>query len=140
MTPEMEILLAVTIVIEIVIVVVVCKGWNSKKQQEFRAKHEEEVKRWEEQRYKEGKVIVEAKIIGTGDGSQGKYGLGGALAGGLIGGVPGAIVGAALPNGRSDQKIRFLVKYSDGRIVTKDCWPNGWEYKELIKYVKWEDV
>ena len=38
------------------------------------------------------------------------------------------------------QLQRFAIKYADGHIVIKEVHPDTWEYKRLMKYVKWEDI
>ena len=38
------------------------------------------------------------------------------------------------------QLQRFAIKYADGHIVIKEVHPDTWEYKKLMKYVKWEDI
>jgi hypothetical protein len=80
------------------------------------------------------------KLLDGGSTTYKRGGLGGAVVGGLIGGLPGAVVGAAMPSADGTQKQKFAVKYSDGRVVIKELHPNEWEYKELMKYVKWEDI
>lgn len=104
----------------------------------------EQAARREELQRKEAKhryenSIVEVKIIGGGSTVNKTHGLGGAIVGGALFGVPGAIVGSVIPKG-SEQKVRFAVKYGSGKVVIQEHHPNSWEYKELIKYVKWEDL
>lgn len=85
------------------------------------------------------KTIVEVKMLGVGATSQKRGGLGGAILGGFVAGPIGAVVGAAIPT-NGEQKVRFAVRYGDGRVEVKEYHPNSWEYKELIKHVKWEDL
>lgn len=89
-------------------------------------------------RRRQSQTIVEVKLIGGGSSVHKRYGLGGAVVGGLLFNIPGAIVGAMIPKG-SEQLQRFIVKYGDGHIETKDIHPNSREYKQLIKHVKFED-
>jgi hypothetical protein len=112
------------------------KRWEEKN----RKANEDAMRRDQEWKYAHGKVIVEVKMLGGGSTAYKHRGVGGAVVGGLIGGVPGAIVGAALPSTDGTQKQKFAVKYSDGKVVIKELHPNSWEYKELMKYVKWEDI
>lgn len=88
----------------------------------------------------EHETIVEVKLIGGGEVKNHKYGAKGAVVGGLMGGVPGAVVGAVLPNGKQSQKQKFLVRYQDGHVETKECKPGSREYEKLIMYVNWEDL
>ena len=83
--------------------------------------------------------IVEVKYLGAGGMTQKRGGLGGALLGGFFAGPLGAVVGAAIPK-NGEEKHRFAVKYADGRVKIKELHPNSWEYKELMKYVKWEEL
>lgn len=85
-------------------------------------------------------TIVEVKLLAGGSTSYKRNGAGGAVIGGLVGGLPGAVIGASLPSTDGTQKQKFAVKYSDGRVVIKELHPNSWEYKELMKHVKWEDI
>lgn len=104
-------------------------------------REEEHRKEWQHREIERQKKnrIVEVKYLGTGKTTQKRGGLGGFLLGGLFGGPIGAVVGAAIPE-NGDALQRFAVKYADGRVVIKDLHPNSWEYKELVKYVKWEDL
>lgn len=88
---------------------------------------------------KYARSIVEVKIIGGGSTVTTTHGLGGAIVGGALFGVPGAIVGSVIPKG-SEQKVRFAVKYGSGKVEIQEHHPNSWEYKELMKHVKWEDL
>ena len=112
------------------------KRWE----EENRRRNEEDARRLQEWKYAHGKVIVEVKLLDGGSTTYKRGGLGGAVVGGLIGGLPGAVVGAAMPGTDGTQKQKFAVKYSDGRVVIKELHPNEWEYKELMKYVKWENI
>lgn len=38
------------------------------------------------------------------------------------------------------QLQKFAIKYADGHIVIKEVHPDTFEYKKLMKYVKWEDI
>lgn len=38
------------------------------------------------------------------------------------------------------QLQKFAIKYADGHIVVKEVHPDTFEYKKLMKYVKWEDI
>jgi hypothetical protein len=108
-----------------------------------RLRAEREVRRAETHRKEERRryenSIVEVKIIGGGSTKNKTHGLGGAIVGGALFGVPGAIVGSVIPKG-TEQMVRFAVKYGSGKVVIKECHPNSWEYKELMKHVKWEDL
>jgi hypothetical protein len=79
------------------------------------------------------------KLLGGGSVKQKRAGAGGFALGGLLFGLPGAIAGAFIPDG-TEQRQRFAVKYGDGRVEVKELHPNSWEYKELMKHVKWEDL
>lgn len=107
-----------------------------RKAQQERYEREAEARRLAKQR---AKTIVEVKMLGTGATSQKRGGLGGALLGGFVAGPVGAVVGATIPT-NGEQKVRFAVKYGDGRVEVKELHPNSWEYKELMKHVKWEDL
>lgn len=110
-------------------------------QAENRAHQEErrkELQQKEIERQKK-KQIVEVKYLGAGATTQKRGGLGGAVVGGFIAGPLGAVVGASIPK-NAEGLQRFAVKYGDGRVVIKEVHPNSWEYKELMKYVKWEKI
>lgn len=89
---------------------------------------------------REARKIVEVKLLGGGSTTYKRGGLGGAAFGGFIGGAPGAIVGAVLPSGKGVQKQKFAVKYANGEVAVREYAPGTSEYKELMKYVKWEDI
>lgn len=91
------------------------------------------------QEMKYAKSIVEVKLLGGGSVKQKRAGAGGFALGGLLFGLPGAIAGSFIPDG-TERLQRFAVRYGDGRVEVKECHPNSWEYKELIKRVKWEDL
>lgn len=84
--------------------------------------------------------IVEVKYLGGGTVQEKKYGMKGAVIGGFFGGVPGAVVGSVLPSGKQRQKQKFAVKYSDGSVRIVECFQNSNTYRELVKYVKWEEL
>lgn len=107
---------------------------NRARQEEFRK--EQEAKAAERRKKYQ---IVEVKYLGAGGMTQKRGGLGGAMLGGFFAGPLGAVVGAAIPK-NGEEKQRFAVKYGDGRVEIKELHPNSWEYKELMKYVKWEDL
>lgn len=120
--------------------------WHDKrKSPEEKQKEEEKLQREREaiaeawNARKKRTDIVEVKYLGTGATTQKRGGLGGFLLGGLFAGPIGAVVGAAIPE-NGDALQRFAVKYANGRVVIKDLHPNSWEYEELVKYVKWEDL
>lgn len=89
-------------------------------------------------RYPE-RTIVEVKPLGPGAWARKCGGLSGAMVGALTAGPLGAVVGAVLPT-KGERLQRFAVRYADGHIEVKDLSPNNWEYKKLMKYVKWEDI
>lgn len=140
----MEMLLVISIILIIVLfalVPVVKKSEAQKRWEEKNRKaNEDAMRREQEWKYAHGKVIVEVKLLGGGSTAYKHRGVSGAIVGGFFGSIPGAVVGAALPSTDGTQKQRFAVKYSDGKVVIKELHPNSWEYKELMKYVKWEDV
>ena len=84
-----------------------------------------------------GKKIVEVKLLGA--GSEDHRSIGGAIVGGIVAGPLGAVVGGT-QGGKGKQKQRFAVKYSDGSVVIKEVRTNSAEYKNLMKYVSWEDI
>lgn len=84
--------------------------------------------------------IVEVKMLDGGVTNQKTGGLGGAVLGGLVAGPIGAVIGGTAASGKSEKFQRFAVKYADGHVAVKELHPNSWEYKELMKYVKWEDI
>lgn len=97
-----------------------------------------------ERRQKENKrrmqsQIVEVKYLGTGPAIQKRGGLGGAVMGGMVAGPIGAVVGASIPKNTKGLH-RFAVKYGNGRIEIKEVHQNSWEYKNLMKYVKWDEL
>ena len=125
---------------------------RNRRQEEIRRKHEArmaenqknreklEAERQEREAKRKAKVtIAEVKYLGAGRQTQSGGGLGGAIVGGMVAGPLGAVVGATAKK-NDDQKQRFAVKYGDGRIEIKEVHPNSWEYKELMKHVKWEDL
>lgn len=91
------------------------------------------------QEMKYAKSIVEVKLMGGGSVKQKRAGAGGFLLGGFLFGLPGAVAGSFIPDG-TERLQRFAVRYGDGRVEVKECHPNSWEYKELMKHVKWEDL
>lgn len=116
--------------------------WNdSRKSPEEKQREEEKLQRereaWSNRRKRTD--IVEVKYLGVGGTSQKRGGLGGALLGGFFAGPLGAVVGAAIPK-NAEGLQRFAVKYADGRVKIKELHPNSWEYKELMKYVSWDDI
>lgn len=84
-------------------------------------------------------TIVEVKLLNGGSTVNNRGGIGGAIVGGMVAGPIGAVVGANSSKG-SQQLQKFAVKYSNGKVVIKELHPNDWEYKELMKHVKWEDL
>ncbi len=84
-----------------------------------------------------GKKIVDVKLLGG--GSADYRSVGGAVVGGMVAGPLGAVIGGT-QGGKGKQKQRFAVKYSDGSVEIKEVRINSREYKELMKYVDWEDV
>lgn len=88
----------------------------------------------------EHETIIEVKLVGGGEVKNHKYGVKGAVVGGLMGGFTGAVVGSVIPNGKQTQKQRFLVRYQDGHVETKECKPGSREYETLMLFVKWEDI
>ena len=110
-------------------------------QAENRVRQEElqkERKQKENERQKKNQ-IVEVKYLGSGATTQKRGGLGGAVVGGMVAGPLGAVVGASIPK-NAEGLQRFAVKYGNGRIEIKEVHPNSWEYKELMKYVKWDEI
>lgn len=115
-------------------------AWYRKKhpkEAERRAKAEEQWQKREAMKY--ARSIVEVKLLGGGSVKQKRAGVGGFALGGFLFGLPGAIVGSFIPDG-TEQRQRFAVRYGDGRVEVKELHPNSWEYKELMKHVKWEDL
>ena len=117
------------------------KARLAKIREENRVRQEEHRKEWQSKEIERQKKyqIVEVKYLGLGKTTQKRGGLGGFLLGGFFGGPIGAVVGAMIPE-NGDALQRFAVKYADGRVVIKDLHPNSWEYKKLVKLVKWEDL
>ena len=134
--------ISIILVIGLLAVAPILKNSQAQKrwEEENRKRNAAAVKRDQEWKYAHGKTIVEVKLLEGGSTSYKRSGVGGAVIGGLVGGVPGAVIGAAIPSTDGTQKQKFAVKYSDGSVVIKELHPNSWEYKELMKYVKWEDV
>jgi hypothetical protein len=112
---------------------------EKKRKREAELQAYEKAQKEKDDRRRQEQTIVEVKMIGGGSSVHKRYGLGGAVVGGLLFNIPGAIVGAMIPKG-SEQLQRFIVKYGDGHIETKDVHPNSREYKQLIKHVKLEDL
>ena len=84
-----------------------------------------------------GRKIVEVKLLGA--GSTDYRSVGGALLGGMVAGPIGAAIGGT-QGGSGKQKQRFAVKYSDGSVEIKEVRVNSAEYKNLMKYVNWDDI
>lgn len=84
-----------------------------------------------------GKEIVEVKLLGA--GSADHRSVGGALVGGMVAGPLGAVIGGT-QGGKGKQKQRFAVKYDDGSVEIKEVRVNSAEYKNLMKYVNWDDI
>lgn len=84
-----------------------------------------------------GRKIVEVKMLGA--GSTDYRSVGGAIVGGMVAGPLGAVVGGA-HGGKGKQRQRFAIKYSDGSVEIKDVAINSAEYKNLMKYVDWDDI
>lgn len=119
-------------------------GYRKKHPEKYAAKEAARKAREDElwqkrQEMKYAKSIVEVKLLGGGSVKQKRAGAGGFALGGLLFGLPGAIAGAVIPDG-TEQRQRFAVKYGDGQVEVKELHPNSWEYKELMKHVKWEDL
>ena len=113
-----------------------------KEEQEARRLHQEEKQlEWKHKEIERQKprMIVEVKYLGIGATTQKRGGVGGAVIGGLLGGTLGAAIGANIPQ-NADSLHQFAVKYADGHIEIKSLHPNSWEYKELMKQVKWEEL
>ena len=113
----------------------------SEQQKEDRVKQAELKKQWQQKEIERQKKnhIVGVKYLGSGATAQEKGGLGGAVLGGMVAGPLGAVIGASSTK-NVESLHRFAVKYGDGRLEIKELHPNSWEYKELMKYVKWEDI
>lgn len=116
-------------------------AWYRKKHPEkYAARKAREDELWQKrQEMKYARSIVEVKLLGGGSVKQKRAGAGGFLLGGFLFGLPGAVAGSFIPDG-TERLQRFAVRYGDGRVEVKECHPNSWEYKELIKHVKWEDL
>jgi len=87
-----------------------------------------------------GRKIVEVKMLGAGSTEYKRSGVGGAIVGGMVAGPLGAMVGGTASSGKGKQKQRFAVKYSDGSVEIKEVHVNSREYRELMKFVSWEDI
>ena len=83
-----------------------------------------------------GKKIVEVKLLGAGSTDYRSFG--GAAVGGMVAGPLGAVVGGT--HGKGKQKQRFAIRYNDGSVEIKEVRTNSVEYKNLMKYVSWEDI
>lgn len=84
-----------------------------------------------------GRKIVEVKLLGAGSTSYRSFG--GAVVGGMVAGPLGAVIGGT-QGGGGKQRQRFAVKYDDGSVVIREVRVNSREYKELMKYVSWDDI
>lgn len=84
-----------------------------------------------------GKEIVEVKLLGA--GSEDHRSVGGAIVGGIVAGPVGAVIGGT-QGGKGKQKQRFAIKYSDGSVVIKEVRTSSAEFKNLMKYVSWDDL
>lgn len=84
-----------------------------------------------------GRKIVEVKLLGA--GSTDYRSVGGAVVGGMVAGPIGAVIGGA-HGGKGKQRQRFAVRYDDGSVEIKEVRVNSAEYKELMRYVSWEDI
>ena len=89
--------------------------------------------------YAQGKIIVEVKLLGAGMTVQKSGGLGGFVVGSMIAGPVGGAIGASAKR-NFYQRERFAVKYSDGHVEIEEVVQDSNRYKELMKYVKWEDI
>lgn len=146
-----EIISAIILLIPVVIIVYAIVNYRQleekrkarlTKNKEIRAQRQEETKMGQLARELERKrktTIVEVKYLGTGAVTQKRGGLGGAMLGGFFAGPIGAVVGAVLPK-NVEGLHRFAVRYANGRVEIKELHPNSWEYKKLIKMVKWEEL
>jgi len=109
--------------------------------EENRTKQAEHKKQWQQKEVERQKKnrIVDVKYLGSGAATQKRGGLGGAVLGGMVAGPLGAVIGASSTK-NAESLHRFAVKYGDGRVEIKELHSNSWEYKELMKNVKWEDI
>lgn len=115
-------------------------GYRKKHPEKYAARKAREDELWQKRReMKYARSIVEVKLLGGGSVKQKRAGAGGFLLGGFLFGLPGAVAGSFIPDG-TERLQRFAVRYGDGHVEVKECHPNSWEYKELIKHVKWEDL
>ena len=87
----------------------------------------------------QSKIIVEVKLLGAGMTVQKSGGLGGFVVGSMIAGPVGGAIGATSKR-NFYQRERFAVKYSDGHVEIEEVVQDSNRYKELMKYVKWEDI
>ena len=88
----------------------------------------------------EARRIVEVKLLGGGTTNYKRNGLGGAVVGAMVAGPVGALIGGTASSGKGKQKQKFAVKYGDGSVSIVECDRRSRRYKELMGYVKWEEL
>lgn len=116
------------------------KERRAQAQQQREARRAQAQQAREERRKHSRSTIVEVKLLGGGSMVYKRAGLGGAALGGFMAGLWGILIGALMPSTKGVQKQCFAVQYGDGHIELKEVHPNSWEYKMLMKYVKWDDL
>lgn len=117
------------------------KEKRREKLEQFRAEQAaiREERRKQAEEFEKQFQITEVKYLGPGATSQKRGGLKGAVVGGIFGGSVGAVVGASML--KNDKSLHcFAVKYGDGSVKIREVHPSSQEYKELMTYVKWEDI
>lgn len=141
----------VMVIFVLFIVRVYLKGKEEMKPENVAARQEQEAARQAKKRAAalersrqarlraQSKIIVEVKLLGAGMTVQKSGGLGGFVVGSMIAGPVGGAIGASSKR-NFYQRERFAVKYSDGRVEIEEVVQDSNRYKELMKYVKWEDI